>query len=55
MAKLDEIDGVKRLTADCKLDKATQSLIKLIFDQDMFKEAMATMEIGKCEVVVRCR
>ena len=48
VAKLDEIDGVKKVVKPCTLDKETQALIKLIFDQDMFKEAMATMEIGKC-------
>ena len=47
MAKLDELDGVKKVTAPCTLDKPTQSLIKLIFDNDMFKEAMANMEIGE--------
>ena len=31
----------------CCLDKATQSLMKLIFDQDMFKSAMQSMEIGQ--------
>ena len=31
----------------CSLDGPTQNLIKLIFDQDMFKTAMQNMEIGK--------
>ena len=45
-AKLDELDGVKRKVAACTLDKATQDLVKLIFDNDMFKEAMETFHIG---------
>ncbi|XP_065660211.1 protein mono-ADP-ribosyltransferase PARP3 isoform X2 [Hydra vulgaris] len=46
---LDAVDGspltVKVKTRPCKLDKPTESLIKLIFDNDMFKEAMANMNI----------
>ena len=47
----DEVDGsssskkVKKV-ADCQLDLKTQNLIKLIFDNDMFKEAMTKFEIG---------
>ncbi len=29
----------------CKLEAKTQSLVKLLFDHDMFREAMAKMEI----------
>ena len=47
MAMLDEIDGVERVVADCTLDKSTQSLVKMIFDNDMFKEAMKQMDIGE--------
>lgn len=46
LAKLDEIDGT-RVVLPCTLDKETQSLVKLIFDHDMFKEAMANLEIGQ--------
>lgn len=45
LAKLDEIEGPPKKVEKCTLDKSTQSLIKLIFDHDMFKEAMANMEI----------
>ena len=45
-AKLDKLDGVKRKVAACTLDKPTQDLVKLIFDNDMFKEAMQTFHIG---------
>ena len=31
-------------TAECKFPKATQTLVKLLFDQDMFKEAMALLK-----------
>ena len=31
----------------CSLDKATQELVKLIFNNDLFKEAMQSMEIGQ--------
>lgn len=34
----------------CTLDKPTQELIKLIFDNDMFQSAMKKMDIGRCEV-----
>lgn len=45
LAKLDEIDGVKSMVAKSKLDSETQLLMKLIFDNDMFKNAMANLEI----------
>ncbi|XP_062503131.1 protein mono-ADP-ribosyltransferase PARP3-like isoform X2 [Corticium candelabrum] len=44
LAALDETDAPKKVRP-CKLDKQTQSLIKLIFDHDMFKEAMEKMEL----------
>lgn len=45
---MDSTDGTPaKITKPCCLDAATQSLIKLIFDQDMFKEAMSQMNIGK--------
>lgn len=46
--KVDSVDGGKRTkqrTLPCSLDKATQELISLIFSNDMFKEAMQTMNI----------
>ncbi|XP_057311837.1 protein mono-ADP-ribosyltransferase PARP3-like isoform X2 [Hydractinia symbiolongicarpus] len=46
LANLDSTDGTPaKITKPCCLDAATQSLIKLIFDQDMFKEAMSQMNI----------
>ncbi|XP_060076996.1 protein mono-ADP-ribosyltransferase PARP3-like [Ylistrum balloti] len=46
----DEVDAplvpvVSGPTAPCTLDTATQMLMKLIFDQDMFKEAMVKFDI----------
>ncbi|CAM4698325.1 protein mono-ADP-ribosyltransferase PARP3 isoform X1 [Lepidochelys kempii] len=46
--KVDSVDGGKRTkqrTLPCSLDKATQELVSLIFSNDMFKEAMQTMNI----------
>ena len=43
----DEVDAVETVTGSSELDKSTQSLVRLIFDNDMFKEAMASFEIGK--------
>jgi len=48
LALLDSVDGPAtsvKTTKPCSLDKPTQSLIKLLFDHDMFKEAMAKMNI----------
>ncbi len=45
MAKLDELDGVK--TKASGLDKPTQDLVKLLFDNDMFRDAMKSMDIGR--------
>ncbi|XP_044307387.1 protein mono-ADP-ribosyltransferase PARP3 [Varanus komodoensis] len=48
IAKVETVDGVK-LTKErirpCTLDKPTQELVSLIFSNDMFKEAMQTMNI----------
>lgn len=40
---VEDKDGV--VYAASKLDKATQSLIRLIFDTDMFKDALKTYDI----------
>ena len=32
--------------AKCTLDKETQALIKLLFDNDMFKDTMKKFDIG---------
>ncbi|XP_078001160.1 protein mono-ADP-ribosyltransferase PARP3-like [Glandiceps talaboti] len=48
LAQLDELDSgpapVKKV-GKCTLDKPTQDLVKLIFDNDMFKEQMANFEL----------
>jgi poly [ADP-ribose] polymerase len=44
LKSVDETDAPKKIRP-CKLEKPTQSLIKLIFDHDMFKEAMEKMEL----------
>ncbi|XP_075795591.1 protein mono-ADP-ribosyltransferase PARP3 isoform X2 [Pelodiscus sinensis] len=46
--KVDSVDGGRRLTQrtlPCTLDKATQELVSLLFSNDMFREAMQTMNI----------
>ncbi|XP_066927889.1 protein mono-ADP-ribosyltransferase PARP3-like [Clytia hemisphaerica] len=50
LTTLDDVDGPSsskksKQTSPCTLDKETQDLIKLIFDNDMFKEAMANFDI----------
>ncbi len=47
MVKLDEVDGVQKKVMASQLDQPTQNLMKLIFDNDMFKEAMQSFDIGK--------
>ncbi len=47
LAALDEIDGPAPVVKSCDLDKPTQNLIKLIFDNDMFNNALKSLEIGK--------
>lgn len=46
LSALDETDSAEKVVKQCTLDKPTQALIKLIFDNDMFQEAMKSMEIG---------
>ncbi|XP_025962317.1 protein mono-ADP-ribosyltransferase PARP3 [Dromaius novaehollandiae] len=46
--KVDDVDGgkvSKRRVLPCTLDKATQDLVSLIFSNDMFRDAMQTMNI----------
>ncbi|XP_010183546.1 PREDICTED: poly [ADP-ribose] polymerase 2 [Mesitornis unicolor] len=46
--KVDGVDGdkvCKQRVLPCTLDKATQDLVSLIFSNDMFQEAMQTMNI----------
>ncbi|XP_067159689.1 protein mono-ADP-ribosyltransferase PARP3 isoform X6 [Apteryx mantelli] len=45
---VDDVDGgkiSKRRILPCTLDKATQDLVSLIFSNDMFRDAMQTMNI----------
>ncbi|XP_042309742.1 protein mono-ADP-ribosyltransferase PARP3 isoform X2 [Sceloporus undulatus] len=48
IVKVDSTDGVKlfkQRIRPCSLDKPTQELVSLIFSNDMFKDAMQTMNI----------
>ncbi|XP_030062519.1 protein mono-ADP-ribosyltransferase PARP3 [Microcaecilia unicolor] len=49
MVKVDTVDGVqqsvKKKELPCRLDKPTQDLVSLIFSNDMFNEAMKTMNL----------
>lgn len=45
---IEDVDtGKPKKVKACTLEKPTQELVKLIFDNDMFREAMKTLEIGK--------
>lgn len=46
LAALEDVDAPKATVKPCSLDKPTQDLVKLIFNNDMFKEAMQRMDIG---------
>lgn len=52
MSQVDEVDGktvkVIRNVLPVTLDSPTQKLIELIFSQNMFKEAMECMNLGRC-------
>ena len=39
-------DSKPKKVKNCSLDKTTQGLIKLIFDNDMFNNAMKNFDIG---------
>ena len=45
--KGDEPDAPPKIVRQCSLDKPTQELIKMIFDNDMFNNAMQKLELGK--------
>ena len=47
--KGDEPDAPPKIVRQCSLDKPTQELIRMIFDNDMFNNAMQKLELGKCE------
>lgn len=44
---MDGTKACKQRVLPCTLDKATQDLVSLIFSNDMFRDAMQTMNIGK--------
>lgn len=50
--QVDTVDGgdvkvkSEQHVLPCALDEATQRLIRFIFDNDMFKEAMSSMNLG---------
>ena len=45
---VEDVDtGKPKRIKPCTLDRPTQDLVKLIFDNDMFREAMKTLEIGE--------
>lgn len=51
---LDEPDSgvpVSVVTKPCSLEKPTQDLINLIFNNDMFNHALKSMEIGGCGLI----
>lgn len=48
--QVDGVDGdrvSKKRVLPCTLDEATQDLVSLIFSNDMFRDAMQTMNIGR--------
>ena len=47
LAALEETDGPAATVRDCTLEKPTQALVKLLFDNDMFNDAMKSMDIGE--------
>ena len=47
LSALDKTDGVQKKVRPSKLNKPTQELLSLLFDSDMFKDAMAKMDLGK--------
>lgn len=48
---MDMVDGKQQLVAASKLDAQTQWLMKFIFDNDMFRDAMKSMDIGMLAIV----
>lgn len=54
-SQVDTVDGgdVKKTeqhVGPCALDENTQRLIKFIFNNDMFKEAMTNMNLGGLDI-----
>ena len=46
----DEPDAPPKMVRQCSLDKPTQELVRMIFDNDMFNNAMQKLELGKCGI-----
>lgn len=49
---ISSTDSKPKKIKNCTLDKTTQGLIKLIFDNDMFNNAMKNFDIGEWLSVV---
>ena len=47
---LEETDAPPQVVQECSLDHATRDLIQLIFNHDMFSDAMKSLEIGRSSV-----
>ena len=47
VVKGDEPDAPPKKVKACSLDKPTQDLIRMIFDNDMFNNAMQKLELGE--------
>ena len=45
--KGDEPDAPPKIVRQCSLEKPTQELVRMIFDNDMFNNAMQKLELGK--------
>ena len=52
--KGDEPDAPPKIVRQCSLDKPTQELIKMIFDNDMFNNAMQKLELGELMMTMLC-
>ena len=52
--KGDEPDAPPKIVRQCSLDKPTQELIKMIFDNDMFNNAMQKLELGELVMTMLC-
>ena len=50
---MEETDAPPAKVKPCTLDSATRELVKLIFDTDMFRDTMKSMDIGEYQRVVR--
>ena len=51
VVKKDETDSKPKKVKACSLDKPTQDLVKMIFDNDMFNNAMQKLELGESNAI----